>query len=148
VKLAAACHEAGLFFIIKRGGFLDRRRHVVGATDISKRKHIMLQHSEIKQRFGIIERNIEEAVATCKTDAKLPQKLKDCVMQWQQHAVQAKPTFDSQNNKEILVCVDDLERIGERAELALRDVTGDDSKIRNFVEHAHTELSDLKKKLH
>jgi hypothetical protein len=108
----------------------------------------MLQQSEIKQRFGSIERNIEEAVTTCKADAKLPQKLKDCVLQWQQHAVKAKPTFESQNSKEILACVDDLEKIGARAEVALRDVTGDDSKIRNFVEHAHSELADLKKILH
>jgi hypothetical protein len=108
----------------------------------------MLQQNEIKQRFGSIERNIEEAVTTCKADAKLPQKLKDCVTQWQQHAIKAKPTFDTQNSKEILSCVDDLEKIGHRAEMALSEVTGDDSKIRNYVEHAHSELADLKKKLH
>jgi hypothetical protein len=108
----------------------------------------MLQQSEIKQRFGSIERNIEEAVTTCKADAKLPQKLKDCVIQWQQHAVKAKPTFDTQNSKEILSCVDDLEKIGHRAEMALSEVAGDAGKIRILVEHAHTELADLKKKLH
>jgi predicted oxidoreductase (fatty acid repression mutant protein) len=108
----------------------------------------MLQQNEIKQRFGRIERNIEEAVNTCQADTKLPQKLKDCVTQWKQHAAKAKSIFESQNNKEILLCVDDLEKIGERAEVALRDVVGDDSEIRNFVHHAHTELSDLRKKLH
>jgi hypothetical protein len=108
----------------------------------------MLQHSEIQQRFVNIERNIEEAVTTCKADTKLPQKLKDCVTQWQQHAVKAKSIFESNDNKSIVACVNDLEKIGVRAELALRDVIGDDNKIRNFVEHAHSELADLKKKLH
>jgi hypothetical protein len=108
----------------------------------------MLQQSEIKQRFVSIERNIEDAVNTCKADTKLPQKLKDCVTQWQQHAVEAKPIFESHANKEVIACVNDLEKIGERAELALRDVVGDDNKIRTFVQHAHSELSDLKKKLH
>jgi hypothetical protein len=110
--------------------------------------HIMLQQSEIKQRFGSIASNIDQAVTTCKADAKLPQELRDCVQQWQQHALKAKPAIDSQDSKEILACVDDLEKIGARAEVALRSVKGDDSKIRNFVEHAHSELTDLQKVLH
>jgi len=108
----------------------------------------MLQQNEIKQRFGSIERNIQQAATTCQADKKLPQNLKDCVTQWQQHAVKAKTVFDSQNSKEILSCVDDLEQIAQRAEMALHDVVGDASKIRSFVEHAHSELSDLKQKLH
>jgi hypothetical protein len=108
----------------------------------------MLQQSEIKQRFVSIEHNIEEAVNTCKTDAKLPQKLKDCVTQWQQHAVKAKSILEAHNNKEVIACVNELEKIGERAELALRDVIDDGNKIKDYVHFAHSELADLKKKLH
>jgi hypothetical protein len=108
----------------------------------------MLQQSEIKQRFVSIERNIEDAATTCKSDSKLPQKLKDCVKQWQEHAVKAKTIFEAHDKKEVLACVSDLEKIGERAELALRDVVEDENKIKGFVQHAHSELSDLKKKLH
>jgi hypothetical protein len=109
---------------------------------------IMLQQNEIKQRLAIIERDIEDAASTCKADAKLPPKLKDCVTQWQQHVVEAKPIFESHDQKKVFACISDLEKIGERAELALRDVVGDENKIRGFVLHAHSELSDLKKKLH
>jgi hypothetical protein len=108
----------------------------------------MLQQSEIKQRFDSIERNIEDAVSKCKSDSKLPQKLKDCVTQWQQHAVKAKSIFDSHNNKDVIACVNDLEKIGHRAELALRDVMDEDNTIKDFVTHAHSELTELKKKLH
>ena len=108
----------------------------------------MLQQNEIKQRFVSIERNIDEAFSVCKSDSKLPQKLRDCVNQWQEHAVKAKPIVETHDQKEVFAAVSDLEKIGERAELALRDVIGDDNKIRNFVQHAHSELADLKKKLH
>lgn len=108
----------------------------------------MLQQTEIKQRFGSIERNIQQAATTCQSDKKLPQNLKECVMQWQQHAAKAKTVFESQDSKKILTCVDDLEQIAQRAEMALHDVVGDASKIRGYVEHAHSELSDLKRQLH
>lgn len=108
----------------------------------------MLQQPEIKQRFTSIERNIEQAVTTCQSDKQLPQNVRDCVTLWQQHAAKAKPTFDSQDNKKIMVALEDLEKIAQRTEVALRDVAGDSSKIRGFVEHAHSELSDLQRKLH
>ncbi len=108
----------------------------------------MLQQPEIKQRFTSIERDIEQAATACMSDAEIPQKLKDTVTQWQQHAVKAKQTIESQDSKKIKVAVEDLEQIAQRAEVALRDVVGDSSKIRGFVEHAHSELSDLQRKLH
>jgi hypothetical protein len=108
----------------------------------------MLQHSEIKRRFSRIERDIEQAATACQADAKLPQNLKDCVMQWEQHTTKAKPIFDSHDDKSILRCVDDLEEIGGRAEFALQGAVGVDAKVKTAVVHAHSELADLKRQLH
>lgn len=108
----------------------------------------MLQHSEIKQRFGRIERDIAEAASTCRSDTKLPQKLKECVMQLEQQTLKAKPILESHDDKKIVRCVDDLEEVGGRAEVALKGVSGVDTKLSNAVLHAHSELTDLKKKLH
>jgi hypothetical protein len=108
----------------------------------------MLQHSEIKRRFGPIEREIEQAATACRADAKLPQNLKDCVMQWEQQSTKAKRIFDSDDDKSILRCVDDLEEIGGRAEFALKGVAGLDAKVKTAVVHAHSELADLKRQLH
>jgi hypothetical protein len=108
----------------------------------------MLQHTEAKQRFSRIQRDIEEVAISCSTNPKLPQKIKDCILEWKQHALNAKPVFDSNDNKQILLCVDDLEKIGERAEAALEHVVDPDTKIRNTILHANHEIADLIKQLH
>lgn len=108
----------------------------------------MMQHSELKEQFSRIERDIEEAANACDANTRLPQKLKDCVTQWKQHTVKAKPVFESNDNRKIISCVDDLEKIGERAEAALNDVIGPDYQIRSSVMHANSQLADLARKLH
>ena len=108
----------------------------------------MLQHSEIKQRFGRIERDIAEAASSCRADQKLPQKLRDCVMQLEQQTKKAMPILESQDEKQITRCVDDLEETGGRAEMALKGIPGVDSKLSNAVLHAHSELTELKRQLH
>ena len=108
----------------------------------------MLQHSEIKRRFSRIEREIEVVATACQSNAKLPQNLKDCVMQWEQHTTKAKNIFNSHDDKSILRSVDDLEEIGGRAELALQGAVGVDAKVKSAVVHAHSELADLKRHLH
>ena len=128
--------------------FCSHCRHLAGMGNLVERYHIMLMQPEIKQRFTTIEHDIEQAAITCQADKQLPQKLRDCVTQWKQHAAKAKPAFESQDNKKMKVALDDLEEIAQRAEIALHDVAGDNSKIRGFVEHAHSGLSDLQRKLH
>src|ERR1700737_2981478 len=108
----------------------------------------MLQHSEIKERFGRIEGKITEAGSPCRSDPKLPQNLRDCVMQLEQQTQKAKPILESQDEKQITRCVDDLEEIGGRAEMALKGIPGVDSKLSNAVLHAHSELTELKRELH
>lgn len=108
----------------------------------------MLRQSEIKQRFNGIEREIQEVAKGCESNETIPQNLKDCVTELKQHTDKAKTVFDSQDRKEIVSCVNDLEQIGHRAEMALQDAKGVDEKIQNTLIHAQSELLDLKKKLH
>ena len=70
----------------------------------------MLQHSEIKERFGRIESDIAEAASTCRSDPKLPQTLRDCVMQLEQQTQKAKPILESRDEKQITRCVNDLKK--------------------------------------
>jgi polyhydroxyalkanoate synthesis regulator phasin len=108
----------------------------------------MLQHTEIEQRFSRIERDINEVESGCQSNATLPQDLKDCVAQWKKHATHTKDVLESKSERKIARCIDDLEEIGGRTEMALQTVTNIDARIRDSVLHAHSELVDLKKKLH
>jgi hypothetical protein len=113
-----------------------------------KGTEIMLQHTEVKQRFTRIERDIEEAARSCSADKKLPQKFRECVMEWKQHAEKAKSIFESHDDNQMILCVDDLEKIGERAEAALEHIVNPDTKIKSSIMRANTELIDLMKQLH
>ncbi|MBV8665562.1 MAG: hypothetical protein JO269_03670 [Burkholderiaceae bacterium] len=108
----------------------------------------MLQHREIKKRFARIEREIEEAEIGCRSDATLPQQLKDCVMRWKRNSDEMKSLLDTENFARVAEYVDNMEQIGEQAETALRANVGVDDNLRRSVVHAHSELSYLKKKLH
>jgi hypothetical protein len=109
---------------------------------------IMLQHREIKKRFARIEREIEDADGSCQADSTLPQQLKDYVTQLKQHTSKVKSILESQDYSQVVRFVDDMEEIGERAEVAIRNNVGVDDNLRKSVVHAHVELSNLKKKLH
>jgi len=108
----------------------------------------MLQHTEVKQRFTRIERDIDTAAKSCRADSKLPQKFRECVMEWKQHAEKAKPIFESHDDNQMILCVDDLEKIGERAEAALEHIVDPDAKIKTSIVRANIELIDLMKKMH
>ena len=108
----------------------------------------MLQINEIKQRFNLIERSIDDAAMACQSSSKVPQELKDCVNQWERQSTQAKQILSSRNEENIRRCVDDLEKTGARAELALQQVRNVDQKVKDAVLNAHHELADLKMQLH
>ena len=108
----------------------------------------MLRQSEIKRKLIGIEHEIDEVAKSCAADDKLPEKLKECVTEWKQQTDKAMSEFDSNDSKQIVECVNGLEQIGHRAEMALQDATGADEKMRDTLMHAQGELFKLKKKLH
>jgi hypothetical protein len=69
-------------------------------------------------------------------------------MQLEQQTQKARPILESQDEKQITRCVDDLEETGGRAEMAIKGIPGVDSKLSNAVLHAHSELTELKRQLH
>ena len=108
----------------------------------------MMQQSEIKRKLARIEHEIDEVARSCEADPKLPPKLKECVTEWKQHTDKVMSDFDTSDSKQIVECVNDLEQIGHRAEMALQDATGVDEKMHDTLLHAQSELFKLKKKLH
>jgi len=113
-----------------------------------ERGNIMLPNTEIKQKFGRIERDIEQAAWICEVSAMLPQSLRDCIKQWEQQSSQARHILASEDDGRIRRCVDDMEEIGKRAELALQQTRGIDSQVKVAVTNAHRELLELKMQLH
>ena len=108
----------------------------------------MLRQSEIKRKLTSIEHEIDEVAKRCDANEKLPQELKERVTEWKQHTDKAMSDFDSNDSKQIVECVNDLEQIGHRAEMALQDVADVDETMRDTLLHAQGELFKLKKKLH
>jgi small-conductance mechanosensitive channel len=108
----------------------------------------MLQASEIQKRFTHLERTIEKASQACHADTTLPQNLMDCVNQLDKQSESAKKIMESQDENRLRQCIDDLERVGDRAEQACQSGTNIDVKVTRAVTSVHAELSDLKKQLH
>ena len=67
--------------------------------------------------------------------------------EWKQEAGKSPAVLDSKDSQRIVECVNDLEKIGHRAEMALQDITEIDTKMRDTLQHAQSELLILKKKL-
>ncbi|WP_354682983.1 hypothetical protein [Cupriavidus necator] len=108
----------------------------------------MLQPSEIQQRFTHLQQTISEASRTCHADSSIPPDLMNWVDELDKECQSAKKTMSSQDEDRIRQCVDDLERIGDRAERACQQAGGLDTKVKDAITTMHSELSDLKRQLH
>jgi phage shock protein A len=108
----------------------------------------MLQMNEIQQRFTDARRAIDQASQACKTQQSLPQDLRDCLQQLDQRSSEAQQVMQSQDEDQIRQYVDELEQISDRAERAVQEAGSIDSEVRNAVDQAHRELSNLKHQLH
>jgi hypothetical protein len=56
--------------------------------------------------------------------------------------------MSSKDEDRIRQWVDDLERIGDRADRACQQAGGLDEKVKDAVSSMHSELADLKRQLH
>lgn len=108
----------------------------------------MLQASEIQKRFTHLEQTINQASQACHADMTLPKDLMNWVDELDKECRSAKKIMASRDEDRIRQCVDDLERIGDRAERACEGSSSVDAKVKSAVATMHTELSDLKKQLH
>jgi hypothetical protein len=108
----------------------------------------MMQANELQQRFSHVESMIHEAAQRCESTQSVPMELKNCMQQLDQRMDQARGMMKSQDEQQIVQCVDDLEQLGDRAKDACESAPMVDSELRDVVMQAHRELSDLKHQLH
>ncbi len=109
----------------------------------------MLQASEIQRRFTHLQQTVSEASRTCHADAAIPKDLMNCVDELDKECKSAaRKMMSSKDEDRIRQWVDDLERIGDRAERACAQAGGLDDKVKDAVTSMHSELSDLKQQIH
>ncbi|NPT61250.1 hypothetical protein [Paraburkholderia elongata] len=108
----------------------------------------MLQASEMQKRFTHLQQTVSEASQTCHAAATIPKDLMKWVDEIDNECKSAKKVMSSRDEGRIRQWVDDLERIGDRAERACQQAGGLDARITNAVSSMHSELSDLKRQLH
>jgi phage-related protein len=108
----------------------------------------MLQTSEIQKRFTHLQQTISEASRTMHADSSTPQDLMNWMDELEKECSSASKVMASSDEDRIRQCVDDLERIGDRAERACEKAGNVDAKVKDAVNSMHSELSDLKRQLH
>lgn len=110
---------------------------------------IMLQTSEIQKRFTHLQQTVSETARTLHADATIPKDLMGCMDELDKECRSAsKKVMSSHDEDRIRQWVDDLERIGDRAEHACQQASGLDTKVKTAITSMHSELSDLKRQLH
>ncbi|WGS48046.1 hypothetical protein LFL97_41455 (plasmid) [Burkholderia sp. JSH-S8] len=108
----------------------------------------MLQASEMQQRFSHLQQTISDASRTCHSDKAAPRVLLDWVDELDRECKSARKIMASRDEERIRQWIDDLERIGDRAERACMQAGSVDAGVMNAVSSMHSELSDLKRILH
>ncbi|MCY1519166.1 hypothetical protein D9M68_539110 [compost metagenome] len=109
---------------------------------------IMLQASEMQQRFSHLQQTISETSRTCHADTGIPQDLMNWVDELDKECKSASKVVSSKDEDRIRQWVDDLERIGDRADRACQQAGSLDAKVKDAVSSMHSELADLKRQLH
>lgn len=108
----------------------------------------MMQVNEIRQQFTHIDQVIDQAMQACSSESNIPQDLQQCLQQMDQESDQAQQVLQSQDENQIIQCVDSLEELGDRAMRACEQADGISDQIRSAISQAHQELSQLKHQLH
>jgi hypothetical protein len=108
----------------------------------------MLQASEIQKRFTHLQQTVSDASRTCHADKSIPSDLMNWVDELDKECKSAKKVMSSKDEDRIRQYVDDLERMGDRAERACQQAGSLNAKIKDAVSSMHSELSDLKRQLH
>jgi hypothetical protein len=102
--------------------------------------------NQIQERFTRAERCIEMA---CSAGGAMPEKLRSTLSDLDRQVHDAEPLIQrAQQEGEVRECIDRLEALGDRAMAACRDAGNVDPQLRDALQQAHDELSQLKQQLH
>ena len=109
-----------------------------------------MQASQVQQSLSRIERCVDDAVLACRDDSLAPSELRQCVGDLDRQADEALQLVNRGADEErVRDCVDEMEKTGDRAMKAAHRGDGRiDRQLRDAVERAHDEISQLKHQLH
>jgi hypothetical protein len=109
---------------------------------------VLLHASETRKRFTHLQQTVSDTSRACHADKTIPADLMNSMDELDRECKSAKKFMSSRDQDRIRLWVDELERIGDRAERASQQAVGLDDRIRDAVSSMHSELSDLKRQLH
>lgn len=108
----------------------------------------MKVHSEeMQQRLGFIDRTIYHAMRACHSDSNVPKELKAFVQELGQRSSQAQRALKDRDERSIRESVDDLARISDKAQNAIRPADPTNYQVKSAVILTHIELSALRYQL-
>jgi hypothetical protein len=109
-----------------------------------------MQTSQVQQSLSRIERCIDDAVLACRDDSLAPTDLRACIADLDRRSDEALQLVNrGASDDNLRDCVDSMERVGDRAMKAARGRDGQiDRQLRDAVQRAHDEISQLKHQLH
>jgi phosphate uptake regulator len=113
-----------------------------------KKDFIMLQASEIQKRFTHLQQTVSEASRTCHADSAAPNDLMNWMDELEKECQSAMKVMATSDEERMRQCIEDLERIGDRAERACEQANSVTESTRDAITSMHSELSDLKRQLH
>lgn len=105
--------------------------------------------NQMQQRFSRVEQCIDDAEMACRSAGTVSPELKECIGEMSRRSHEAHDLMaQSPDENRIVECVDSLEKLGDRAMQACRRAGAVDPALRDAVQAAHDELSQLKHQLH
>ncbi|MFC0250699.1 hypothetical protein [Massilia consociata] len=107
----------------------------------------MLQPAEIQQRFSQIQQTINQAEEVTRNDEGAPEEIRDCIQKIAHEMPEAQRVMQSNDQSDIIQCIDRLEEMGDEAKRMCRD-SQPSPQVTSVVTRVHDVLSDLKHQLH
>lgn len=109
-----------------------------------------MQPLQVKEEFPRIEQIIDNAANLCQMTNDVPADLRDRLSELEQESDRAKQMLmEEQNGNRIVQCVDQLEKLSDRAMQTCRQAGSTvDEQVQAAVQQVHNALSDLKHRLH
>jgi len=110
-----------------------------------------MQTRRVQERLSQIERTIDAAVLACRADSTATPELLDCIGELGRGSDAAMQLVRAEepDQERLRDCIDELEKAGDRAVHACRRKDGHIGRqLRDVVQRAHNEISDLKHQMH
>lgn len=107
----------------------------------------MLQTSDIRQRFGAIERAIGQAAQACSAERDVPGELRACIDKLDKQSDLTRQVLQTDDEPRIRKMLGELELLGNRA----RQVCASSKltpQMKSAVSQVHDQLAALRQELH